>query len=667
MEQLRLILTIGAILTIPGWALLTLGDTWRVWRPLQRWCLAVSLSIAFWPILFYWTSRVLPAAALDARSTLFLLLGLAGWTVFRLRHHLRRQLILDRLEWLAMAVFAATLATRFWVVRGDPYPAWTDSLHHTILTQLTASAGRLPISMLPYFPISLDQYHLGLYALTAVVRWGAQQPAHEALLYTAQALSGLCGLGVYLTLDRLVGRWPAIWGAVTVGLLSHLPSYYVNWGRFTQLASQTVMLAAWLVTWQAVRLWLTGTSRFGTRVAMAALAAALNASVFLLHFRVAGFHLPWLVLAAAWFWPQARAAGRLRQLGQAVLVVSILSLVLVLPAVVPAVPEYVRHGLEKAAAPRTAERAIFEQQYHDFPLTSWPYLVARPWLLALALLAAGWRLLRRDRMVTAVVVWVLALLALGHASRLSLPLLGFTNLGAVLVLLYLPIGLVVGAATVEVMPLLRRVHSPHWRLAAAVGAAFLVLVAVRDRARDIEPYRHFVTPADVTAMDWIRSNTPSDAVFAVNTVFWLPRAPHGTDGGYWIPYFTDRRTTTGAMLHGQGEAAYEARVVAMSRAVVRLVNGQDGVDELRRLGVRYIYLGPKGNFAGPPLDRHRLAARQDLRRVYDRDGVTIFVIRESTATSARSATSATGTAPISRPLALRARVAYVPDASFSDR
>jgi hypothetical protein len=136
---------------------------------------------------------------------------------------------------------------------------------------------------------------------------------------------------------------------------------------------------------------------------------------------------------------------------------------------------------------------------------------------------------------------------MGNAYLLRVPLLSLTNLGAILIMLYLPIGLVLGGAVEEALA----ADQLRWRQAADAVVAFALLagfVTSHARVADIEPYRFFVTDEDVAAMDWIRENTPEDAVFAVNTYFWLPRAPHGTDAGYWIPYFTGRKTTAGVML-----------------------------------------------------------------------------------------------------------------------
>src|SRR5690606_30536162 len=93
-------------------------------------------------------------------------------------------------------------------------------------------------------------------------------------------------------------RLGALVAAVSVGLWSHMPAFYVNWGRFTQVASQTVLLVAWGVTHTAVA---RGPQRWradrGAALWMGLLAALLTAGVFLLHFRVAAFYLPLLALS----------------------------------------------------------------------------------------------------------------------------------------------------------------------------------------------------------------------------------------------------------------------------------------------------------------------------------------------------------------------------------
>ena len=54
---------------------------------------------------------------------------------------------------------------------------------------------------------------------------------------------------VFVLALALSGRpWAGVWAALIVGFASNLPAYFVNWGRYTQLTGQVVMLVA-LVCW----------------------------------------------------------------------------------------------------------------------------------------------------------------------------------------------------------------------------------------------------------------------------------------------------------------------------------------------------------------------------------------------------------------------------------
>ncbi len=226
--ELRIFITIFILLMLPGWAMLALSGLWRRWESLQRWIVALGLGIAFYPVLFYFARWIVPFWTIGPYKLLALLVVCAGSTVWRLRPDWRAQFDFARSEWIALAILGTTLLTRCWILRDHPYPAWTDSLHHTILTQLTAVNGQLPLTMAPYTPVSLDQYHLGLYALTVSLQWLTRVPAHTALLWMAQFLNGICDIGVYLLLDRYSGRRAALVGAIVAGLLVQHPAFYFN-------------------------------------------------------------------------------------------------------------------------------------------------------------------------------------------------------------------------------------------------------------------------------------------------------------------------------------------------------------------------------------------------------------------------------------------------------
>ncbi|MBN1887786.1 MAG: hypothetical protein JW850_07335 [Thermoflexales bacterium] len=624
LTELRLALVLVGLLVLPGWAMLALTHAWRHWAGLQRWCVAIGLSLACYPALFY--GLRLSPLTLGPYKMGALLAACGAFVAWRMRGHWREMVSFGGMEWAAIGVFGMTLFTRFWIIRDQPYPAWGDSVHHTLLTQLTAVQGRLPQTMEPYFPIPLNMYHLGLYSLSASVQWLAQVEAHTALLWASQALNGLCGVGVYLVLDRKLGRAGALVGASVAGLLSHHPAWYVNWGRFTQVSAQAILLMAWLVSWEAISAWKRPwRTHKAEMVWYTAAAALLNSAVFLFHFRVAGYYLPLLAITVAWEWWQASRQRHLRPVLLGTVVVGLASLSLASPALWTALRMYVVNRVAQPLALTPAEAEQTLKNYYEFPWSVLPLLTMPTWLLYLSGLSVLAGLVRRNKLSLAVAAWAAALVLMGQAY-LWLPLLAFSNLSGILIMAYLPAGLVIGAAVQELLAL----AGPRWCGSATrlvIGATLAAgFVASHARVSEIEAYRYFVTPADVAAMNWIKANTPPEARFAINTCFWLPQAPNGTDAGYWIPYFTGRQINTSVALLFDAASEYKASIIEMSRAAERLAIDNTALGDLRRLGIGYVYIGAKGNFCGPGLEAGRLSQAPGVTLVYQQDSVSIFRI-----------------------------------------
>ncbi len=709
--ELRLFLALSAMFFLPGAALLSLGSAWRQWPGLQRYILAAGLSVAFFPLLYYSTRFWIPPARLGAgalAAILLLSLAVVVWRLWLSRPAPNSGGVWGRisgLEWAAVGIFALTLGSRLWFAHAHPFPAWSDSLHHVMLTQLTMDQGRLPVSMEPYYPVPITMYHLGLYALSAPAALLANAPAEQALLWTAQFLNAAGVLGVYLALDRYSGRVGAIVGASIVGLFSVHPAFYANWGRFTQVASQAILLIAWVAVVEAVRAWgsvssappsppnlgggskaqpnpaipqdwgpggrtqakhssppglgaggpktaakpsppnLGGESQAQHSTALpqdwgpggrihplwtSALAAALTAAVFLLHFRVAAFYILLLFIGMVdLLWQARRDRRRLLRTLLGMAVVGALALFLILPTLWEAFGAFTSKLAAAKGVLSSEESAKTVQNYYVFPWSSVPYLVAPRWLLALTGAAALIGLVRRSRMVIIALVWTVLLYLLGNAYLTGISVLSITNLGAILIMLYMPIGLIIGGATdglLSWVPVARR-----GQIGAAVAVAVLILGVwgMRERATNVEAYRHFVTPEDLTALQWIDENVPEEATFAINTYFWLPRAPHGVDAGYWIPYMTGRQITSAAMLvYGEADKTLTDRFIAESRAAERLESDLGGLDELYEMGVHYIYIGKVGDFSGPGLQPDFLRQSERVKTIYEQDGVTILEIED---------------------------------------
>ena len=524
---------------------------------------------------------------------------------------------MDRLETAACVVLALTVATRTMVAVGQPCPAWADSLHHSLITKLTVQHGALPNTLDPYFPIDLRQYHLGVYSLTATFAMLSGLPAHTAVLWMTQTFNALAGLGIYVVADRWLSRGGAVIALVAVGLVWTQPAVYFNLGRLTQLSANFLVLFAWAATLEFVR---ASTDSQPGRVSRqtikySTVAGLLCGAVCLLHFRAA-----------------------------------IILTLLIAPTLVGHCWQAVRHGHARFAVAGST-LALFTAV-----ALSWPALRdAYAWHVVPRVVSL-WTTLRGGtvqlptsyayaRLISgaSLAIWrgpwssiaIGGLLTLRHYSRIGLAMLtwlGLTtvflaiealhgamdvvNPGFVLLMLYLPGGMLLAvAATNLVTP---GFFASRW----ACTGILAVSVALLPRTLDVvEPFRFFVTARDLPAMEWIRTHTRTDAVFAINTTFWVPGIPHGTDDGYWIPYFADRGTTTGCLLPGRF-----SHYAQLSTDVVALANGEDRIAALAAHGVTHVYLGRRGNYDGHAFDAAELRTRPDMHVVYDHAGVTILEI-----------------------------------------
>jgi hypothetical protein len=630
--EIKIILIISLMLIIPGWAFLALTGIWRRYQGLQGWFLAVGISIAFYPVLFYTARTILPNLRIGETKLAVLLILMLGLTIWFMRKSWREPFKIGKWGGLVLAVLGATLFTRFILAHQYPYPAWTDSLHHTLITDLVYKTGQLPYNLQPYSPTSLDQYHLGLYSLTGSLQLLADIPAHTALLWMSQALNGLCVIGIFLFLDRKVSRLAALVGMITVGLLNFQPAWYFNWGRFTQVASQSILLIAAVITWEAVESWCKDWPDKKKEVLILTTASSiLIAGVFLIHFRVAGYILPLLAIICIYeFSKNLRSKKKILQTLAGILAIIIISLILILPSLIPASNIYYERRTIDPENPQSnqVEPLAAKAYYNTFTIKSLWNLAVYKWLAFLAVsgMVIGLFSNKTRRLTIMIIVWLIFLVLEGYAFLLNVSLLAFTNMTGMMVMLYLPMGILIGILVNGIMNLFESQAQTQMQTIFIWALLFSGFIASFDRVGSIEYYRHFMTEADQKAMAWIKNNTPQDSTFAIHTFYWLPNSPHGADAGYWIPYFGERKTTSDTMIASLGPG-YET-ILAQSNAVVQLYEDEPSLDELCALGVDYIYDGKKGPFNKKSFNIKTLRQLANVKLVYAVDGVNILKICE---------------------------------------
>jgi Family of unknown function (DUF6541) len=637
------------VFLLPGWALLSLllpPERLAERRPdAASWLiLAAGLTLALVPValLFLYlvglkvgTGVVLAGLALSA----LVILWRRGpvWWARRpqpVRWRALTQIPGAGLAWLdppllaLLAVMALVFGVRLWVVRGINVGFWGDSYQHTLITQLVLDNGGLYQSWQPYAPLTTFTYHFGLHGDVAFFQWATGwltgNPTPRTVVLAGQFLNGLAALALYPLAVRLCrgkgpipdgrGRWAGVLAVLVAGLLTPMPMFYVNWGRYTQLAGQVILPVALWLTLEAVE----ADGWDPRRLGLAVLAVA---GLALTHYLVLAFYVV--------FWPfylivwslgrraQPRSALtawlRLAVVGLGAVLLVVPWAALVLKGLLPRILGGYLQG--------TPAEDFLREETRFYPLVQFlPYYIA-----VLAALGGLWALLRRHR-VSLVFLWVGSLLLLANPHRFGLPGRGVVNNFTVELALYIPAAilcayLVVSAVelvadyfagrrtTVSSVPLASRVSLPEPHVVG--GPRSLVLLAalaivlavawagVQQRKGVIDPAYQLVTPADEQALAWVRHNTPPGASFLVNSFFaYGGSLIAGSDAGWWLPLLAGRPSTQPPLNYGSEagpDPGYGQRVndLALRLEQSNLADAAT-VRYLRQQGVSYVFIGEKG-------------------------------------------------------------------------
>ena len=621
--------TILALLLLPGWAILAGTGYWRKWNPLQRWSLAPIFGIVFWPIIYYSTRTLIPMVRIGTNKLILILAVCAIVILVSLRKNWKEQFELGEKAGTVIVVLLVTLLSRLILAYKFPYLAGDDSLHHSLITNLVATTGKLPYNLLPYDSANLNHYHLGLYALTGPLQLLAGITAPQALLWFSQFLNGLCGLGIFLLLDRKVTRDAGIVGMLSVGLFSIFPSWFINWGRFTQLAAQTVLLPAALIAWETI------SNHNSQRIILKKqdwiellLAALLFAGVCFLHFRVAVFLLGLiLIFCASELIKPENGKPQIKGLATRVILLGLIILIIILPTLISGLQSYLVQRDPQSLTSALTTNPLSEQSYYtegdkDTWKLTWksiPFLA----IGGLGMLAGLFSQKNRQLSLT-MLIWTMVMIAFSQLYRLNNPLLAFVNITAVLLALYLPFGIGVGILWNELFEKTNQRIFERMRPLAIGTIVLASFFAFYMRTNDFQEIRAFMTPIDEIAMEWVKKNTDPDAVFGVNTAFLNPAIPYGTDAGYWLPVYAERQTTAMTLLASLSDdyIFYLER----SRGMTDLYKTST-IDTLCAYGVDYLYSGVK-----EPLGSQDFVMIQgfeeinNVHKIYDKDGVQIYKI-----------------------------------------
>ncbi len=622
------------LVLLPGWALMDLLPTGL--QPVDftvRLGLAAGAGFALYPLLLQWSWVVgwKPGALLawipTTAAAIYLLLR-------RKSLHLR----VDLPGGLALILLLLVAVARAAAVLGLPAPMWGDSYQHSVITQLLLDHGGLFQSWEPYTELPAFTYHFGFHSFAAVLSWISGLPAPQAVLWAGQAAGVLAVLALVPLADRL-GRtaWAAPAVLLLVGLLSPMPAFYTNWGRYTQLAGQVILPAfLWLCMALLARSEEKDHPLPGWRLSL--LLALVSAGLALTHVRI-------LILAALYPITHSLLSlhqpNRLRRYGW-LAAAGLTGIILYLPWFTNSTGSQLSSMfVQQISTPLNQVRQAVGEVNLAGSLKE--YLPI--WLWLLLLLSSGWAAWRRRDLFIPLLGWLVLAVLVANPQWLALPGSGIIGAYTTFIAAYIPLGIVGGAWLGSLVHWLESGWSnqPGRRLVvlravlviAALAAAGLGLLA---RIDDVRPTQFaLVTHPDLRAAAWLRTNLPQQAHLLVNAFpAFYDTSIVGADAGWWLPLLAGRTTTLPPLNYAIEDEPYPGYRQTVNQ-LVEVIQGS-GLDipavqqELTRRGITHLFIGQRqgalNNPYPPLLDPAALANSSHYRLLYRQDRIWIFEVVE---------------------------------------
>ncbi|MFP3896874.1 MAG: hypothetical protein ACLFV5_08605 [Anaerolineales bacterium] len=581
--------------------------------------LVLSLSLVTWPLLLLWQTFFGAGAGATRVGMWMLLVASSILVLYRLWHRRGERLFRVKheesasLPGLALALIVTiALITRFVQVRDLAIPAWVDSFHHSVVTQMISERGTIPPSWAPHMPVERFHYHFGFHANAAVLTWVSNLPPHRAVMLLGQVLNALAALTIYgLTVEWTGRRWAGVAAALVIEALAYMPAYYVSWGRYTQLAGLVIFPSLLLATH---RLFADNGDARGLWV----VAVMLVTGLALTHYRVLVFYaLFWIPYAVLWLMRQRGAPGAWGRLGRFLVLLGGLSLV----AISPWVWRFVCHVLPHLQVLYGGWEAA-DAEYTSFPVALLDVGWTRP-LLYLTAVGGIWGLVRRRGEMILMPFWVGLCLLLANLHLLGLPDLWLVHNHSVMISFWVPVGILVGwlvgdlaALFMERIRCLEEGAVLHGAISWGLLAVSLIMAVWGNwrMVNVLNPATVLATEDDLRAAEWITAHTTPEARFLVNARRWQGEVYAGTDGGYWLPLLAGRDTTMPCVFYSQGAPAYHESVNALAEAVEKVEDVDDArfLQHLADAEVTHVYVGAKGG----PLKPHKLEPSPHYERIH---------------------------------------------------
>lgn len=618
------------LLFAPGLALAFYTITDDNFNLFDRILLGVGISLAFYPILFLLGYTLgFPITS----PLIYLLIGLSflglGWRLYQRRSFLtflflKTTALNNRLAGLFLFfVLSLSLYVRIAIAKDLQVPLWADSYHHTMISQLMIDNDGLFSSWSPYAALQTFTYHFSFHSLAASYAWLTGIAIPRSVVVTGQMMNFLAVLGCYLLAKQLTGKqWAGNFAALFAGLISMMPAYYVNWGRYAQLTGLALLPAAIVLV-----VHLLAQPKPDRKLIF--ITGFVIAGLGLSHYGVLVFFILFGAILGAYHLLQART-NRAR-LGEVILTVLQVSLVAGIIAS-PWLWNFIQgHFLTivttiVAQAPGADPKKV---QFHN-SISNITFYINTHWYL-LTIIGSFWAWWRRNWNVVLISIWSISLLILANPDYLLLPGVGLINNFAVFISLFLPFSVILGNLIADLITR-AQVRAPWAIYALAAGLLVLGVWGARFRLSLFESQRQFVTRNDLQAIAWIKENVPQEAKFLTNHSFAYNNSLLGVDAGWWLPLLAQRQNLIPPMAFQEVRSLEGVQAAQFFRELEYVdLSNPSGYAFLQDHGVTHIYIGEKqvslGSEEEPSfLDADSLRNSGLYQEIYQLDHVSILAL-----------------------------------------
>jgi hypothetical protein len=254
-------------------------------------------------------------------------------------------------------------------------------------------------------------------------------------------------------------------------------------------------------------------------------------------------------------------------------------------------------------------------------ITNWPILLS---ILALTVVAI---FSNKKMEVLGLVLWCITM----AGGALLSSTIGFSlwDLKTTLLSLAIPFA---GLAGLGVQGLKEVLQNQRWIVIRWLVIVFVLIGAISAVIRFpglIYTGYVYLRPGDLIVMDWIKNNTPPDALFLVNALQfdWQPGWLVGSDAGYWVPLLANRSSVVPPMIYPVEWAgtALLPRLEVIERVSIETVSRGGASQKLCSLlashGITSILADKSW-----PLAMYSSSKQACFRIVYNQDRIQIFEV-----------------------------------------